>query len=32
MLILLLATCASVAGVGIALLNDPINEIESESK
>lgn len=28
----LLVTCASVAGVGIALSNDPINTQESESK
>ena len=32
MLTLILATCAGLAGVGIALNFDPINEKESESK
>ena len=30
MLILILATCAGLAGVGIALSTDPIRESESE--
>jgi len=32
MITLLLATCAGLAGVGIALFNDPINAGESESE
>lgn len=32
MIILVLATCAGLAGVGIALSNDPINARESESE
>lgn len=32
MITLLLATCAGLAGVGIALSTDPINARESESE